>query len=78
MRVRSPALNRKTKAILAIISKNKDHAGGLTGKISLTLGEDPLVQRRSVANLVSESLIRGNCPVDAVVIPTSSKGDRTV
>ena len=32
------------------------------------------VQRRSVADLVSESLIRGNCPVDAVVISTSGKG----
>jgi len=34
----------------------------------------PEVQRRSVADLVSESLIRGNCPVDAVVISTSGKG----
>ena len=33
----------------------------------------PEVQRRSVADLVSESLIRGNCPVDAVVISTSGK-----
>ena len=38
----------------------------------------PDVQRRSVADLVSESLIRGNCPVDAVVISTSGKGDRPV
>jgi hypothetical protein len=38
----------------------------------------PEVQRRSVADLVSESLIRGNCPVDAVVISTSGKGDRPV
>jgi hypothetical protein len=36
------------------------------------------VQRRSVADLVSESPIRGNCPVDAVVISTSGKGDRPV
>src|SRR5215831_14572494 len=36
------------------------------------------VQRRSVADLVSESLTRGNCPVDAVVISTSRKGDRPV
>jgi hypothetical protein len=38
----------------------------------------PEVQRRSVADLVSESLTRGNCPVDAVVISTSRKGDRPV
>src|SRR5215831_12908282 len=36
------------------------------------------VQRRSVADLVSESLTRGNCPVDAVVISTSRKGERPV
>ena len=43
------------------------------------LGEpDRAVQRRLVADLVSESLIRGNCPVDAVVISTSGKGDRPV
>jgi len=37
---------------------------------------DRAVQRRSVAGLVSESLTRVNCPVDAVVISTSRKGDR--
>ena len=39
---------------------------------------DRAVQRRSVVDLVSESLIRGDCPVDAVVISTSGKGDRPV